>query len=77
MDQINNKYLNHDLQILKNQNNKFICKSCNVILVIGKAFAYTTKYYEIYSYNNFWKYKNSGKSYKLTCNEQIIKNLLE
>ena len=83
MDQINRKYFGHDLILDhtdKNLKNTYYCNLCNKYYFEFKNNTFKIVYFDYRRGYKDWYYyidTNQNSINMLTCNEQIIKNLLE
>ena len=65
---IANHYLNHDLKSLKNSKYVFYCEKCSNLVKFERSMKYL--YYLNYTFGNFYPLT-------ITCEEMIIKNIIE
>ena len=76
MNILDKNYLGHDFKkyiwmpILNYLDDDYICKKCNIIIEFGYSTDYTYK-------QIFGKYTRLDCEFKLTCDEYLIKNIIE
>ena len=73
MNQINLNYLNHKFkQYLKYTIKDYICEKCNILVFYSND---ENRYYDLdFTYDPCGDF---DQEYKLNCEEQIIKNIIE